>query len=181
MDRVEMQWKDFDLFNPTEEHKMLRETIRQWVAEKVEPQALESDRHERFNLDLFRQLGELGLLGITVPEEFGGSGLGTLAAVIAHEEISYSDPGFCLAYLAHSMLCVNNMAAHGSREQKQKYLPGLCSGQWIGAMAMSEANYGTDVLGMETKAEKRGIIILSTVPRCGSPMVVLMMRELRGM
>ncbi len=151
-----MQWKNFDLFNPTEEHKMLRETIRQWVAEKVEPQALEFDRHEKFNLNLFRQLGELGLLGITVPEEFGGSGLGTLAAVIAHEEISYSDPGFCLAYLAHSMLCVNNMAAHGNREQKQKYLPGLCSGQWIGAMAMSEANYGTDVLGMETKAEKKG-------------------------
>ena len=151
-----MQWKKFDLFNPTEEHRMLRETISQWVAEKVEPQALESDRQEKFNLDLFRQLGELGLLGITVPEEFGGSGLGSLAAVIAHEEISCSDPGFCLAYLAHSMLCVNNMAAHGSREQKQKYLPRLCSGQWIGAMAMSEANYGTDVLGMETKAEKKG-------------------------
>ncbi len=153
---MEEQWKGFDLFNPTEEHRMLRETVRQWVADKVEPQALEFDRQEKFNLDLFRQLGELGLLGITVQEEFGGSGLGPLAAVIAHEEISYSDPGFCLAYLAHSMLCVNNMAAHGSEAQKQKYLPRLCSGQWIGAMAMSEANYGTDVLGMETKAEKNG-------------------------
>ncbi len=144
----------FDLFNPTEEHQMLRETIQQWVSEEVEPQALEFDRNEKFNLDLFRKLGELGLLGITVPEEFGGSGLGATAAVIAHEELSYSDPGFCLAYLAHSMLCVNNMAAHASKEQKEKYLPKLCSGEWVGAMAMSEANYGTDALGMETTAKK---------------------------
>ena len=151
-----MQWRNFDLFNPTEEHRILRETLSQWVADRVEPQALEFDREERFNLDLFRQLSELGLLGVTVPEEFGGSGLGALEAVIAHEELSYSDPGFCLAYLAHSMLCANNMAAHGSREQKQKYLPKLCSGQWIGAMAMSEAGHGTDVLGMETRAQRRG-------------------------
>lgn len=145
-----------DLFNPTDEHQMLRATIKQWVSEEVEPQALEHDRQEKFNLPLFKKLGELGLLGITVPEEYGGSGLGALAAVIAHEEISYSDPGFCLAYLAHSMLCVNNMAVHANSEQKQKYLPKLCSGDWIGAMAMSEANYGTDVLGMETTAKKEG-------------------------
>lgn len=145
-----------DLFNPTEEHQMLRETVQQWVASEVEPQALEFDRNEKFNLDLFRKLGELGLLGITVPEEYGGSGLSSTAAVIAHEELSYSDPGFCLAYLAHSMLCVNNMASHASNEQKLKYLPKLCSGEWIGAMAMSEANYGTDALGMETSARKEG-------------------------
>ena len=150
-----MSWKEFDLFNPTEEHKILRETITQWVAHKVEPQALKFDREEKFNLDLFRQLGGMGLLGITVAEEFGGSGLDPLAVVIAHEEISFSDPGFCLAYLAHSMLCVNNLAAYGNQEQKQKYLPKLCSGEWIGAMAMSEANYGTDVFNMETKAEKK--------------------------
>jgi isovaleryl-CoA dehydrogenase len=151
-----MTWKTMDLFNPTDEHQMLRESLQQWVAEELEPQALESDRKEQFNLALFRKLGELGLLGITVPEEFGGSGLAAVAAVIAHEELSYSDPGFCLAYLAHSMLCVNNMAAHASPEQKQKYLPKLCSGEWVGAMAMSEANYGTDVLGMETTAVKKG-------------------------
>lgn len=151
-----MEWQNFDLYNPTDEHQMLRDTIRQWVAEEVEPQALEFDRNEKFNLPLFRKLGELGLLGITAPEEYGGSGLGALAAVIAHEEISYSDPGFCLAYLAHAMLCVNNMAAHASHEQKQKYLPKLSSGEWVGAMAMSEANYGTDVLGMETTAKKDG-------------------------
>ncbi len=151
-----MDMHNFDLFNPTDEHQMLRETISQWVASEVEPQALEFDRNEKFNLDLFRQLGDLGLLGITVPEEFGGSGLGSVAAVIAHEELSYSDPGFCLAYLAHAMLCVNNMSSHASQEQKQKYLPKLCSGEWVGAMAMSEANYGTDVLGMETTAKKQG-------------------------
>ncbi len=151
-----MDLQKFDLFNPTDEHAMLRETIAQWVAAEVEPQALEFDRDEKFNLPLFRKLGDMGLLGITVSEDFGGSGLGALAAVIAHEEISYSDPGFCLAYLAHSMLCVNNMAHHASQEQKQKYLPKLCSGEWVGAMAMSEANYGTDVLGMETTAKKEG-------------------------
>lgn len=151
-----MEFQSVDLFNPTEEHQMLRESIAQWVAAEVEPQALEFDRNEKFNLGLFRKLGEMGLLGITVPEEFGGSGLGSTAAVIAHEELSYSDPGFCLAYLAHSMLCVNNMASHASQEQKEKYLPKLCSGEWVGAMAMSEANYGTDVLGMETTAKKEG-------------------------
>ncbi len=151
-----MDLQKLDLFNPTDEHAMLRETIAQWVLAEVEPQALEYDRNEKFNLDLFKKMGELGLLGITVPEEFGGSGLGALAAVIVHEELSYSDPGFCLAYLAHSMLCVNNMTHHASQEQKMKYLPKLCSGEWVGAMAMSEANYGTDVLGMETTAKKEG-------------------------
>ena len=145
-----------DLFNPTDEHQMLRDTIQQWVSAEVEPQALEYDRNEKFNLELFKKMGELGLLGITVPEQYGGAGLSSLAAVIVHEELSYSDPGFCLAYLAHSMLCVNNMAAHASEAQKEKYLPKLCSGEWVGAMAMSEANYGTDVLGMETTAKKDG-------------------------
>ena len=146
----------FDLFNPTEEHKMLRETIRSFVAAEVEPQALEHDRAERFNLPLFRKLGELGLLGITVPEAYGGSGLDPLAAVIAHEELSASDPGFCLAYLAHSMLFVNNMAVNGSEEQKQRVLPSVCSGAAVGAMAMSEPNFGTDVIGMETTADLHG-------------------------
>jgi isovaleryl-CoA dehydrogenase len=96
----------------------------------------------------------LGLLGITVEEEFGGSGLDATAAIIVHEELASVDPGFCLAYLAHSMLCVNNIANNGSYEQKKRYLPKLCSGEWIGAMAMSEPGVGTDVLGMSTKAEK---------------------------
>jgi isovaleryl-CoA dehydrogenase len=151
-----MKIRTLDLFNPTEEHKMLRETVRSFTASDVEPQALNYDRQEKFNLPLFRKLGELGLLGITVPGEFGGSEMDALSAVIAHEEISYSDPGFCLAYLAHSMLCVNNLAVNGSKEQKEKYLPGLCSGELVGAMAMSEPNCGTDVLGMESTATKKG-------------------------
>lgn len=146
----------FDLMNPTAEHKMLRETVRAFVESEVEPQALEHDRAERFNLPLFRKLGELGLLGITVPETYGGSGLDAVAAVIAHEELSASDPGFCLAYLAHSMLFVNNLAVNGSEAQKLRILPGVCDGSKVGAMAMSEPNYGTDVLGMETTAKKSG-------------------------
>lgn len=145
-----------DLFNPSEEHRLLRETVRAFVADQVEPQAHQFDREEKFNLPLFRQLGELGLLGISVPNEYGGSEMDAVSAVIAHEELSYSDPGFCLAYLAHSMLCVNNLAVNGSEEQKKKYLPALCTGEMVGAMAMSEPNYGTDVLGMETTAKKQG-------------------------
>ena len=149
-------YKEWDLFQPTEEHQMLRETLRQFVKEEVEPQALEYDRKEKFNLTLFRKLGELGLLGITVPEAYGGSGMDALAAVITHEELSSSDPGFCLAYLAHSMLSVNNLAVNGSEEQKKKWLPGLCTGQLVGAMAMSEPAVGTDVLGMASTAERVG-------------------------
>ncbi len=147
------EWQSFDIGNPTEEHAMLREMIRDFVQEEVEPQALEHDKHEKFNVDLFRQLGDYGLLGITVPEEYGGAGMDATAAVIANEEISASDPGFGLAYLAHSMLFVNNLAQNGSEDQKNRILPKVCSGEWIGAMAMSEPNYGTDVLGMETTAD----------------------------
>ncbi len=151
-----MNYKDFDLFNPTSEHGMLRETVKSFTQAEVEPQAHEYDRKERFNLPLFRKLGELGLLGITVSDEFGGSGMDATAAVIVHEELSASDPGFCLAYLAHSMLFVNNLAVNGSVEQKKKFLPKLCSGEWVGAMAMSEPAVGTDVLGMATTAVKKG-------------------------
>lgn len=143
-----------DIANPSEEHQMLREMIRDFTHEFVEPQAHEFDKKEQFNLDLFRQLGELGLLGITVPEEYGGSGLDAVAATIAHEELSYSDPGFTLAYLAHSMLFVNNLAQNGSEEQKNRILPKVCSGEWIGAMAMSEPDAGTDVLGLSTTAKQ---------------------------
>jgi isovaleryl-CoA dehydrogenase len=149
-------WKNYDLFQPTEEHKMLREMVRSFVRDEVEPQAHAFDKKEEFNLPLFRKLGELGLLGITVPEEFGGAGMDATAACLVHEELSASDPGFALAYLAHSMLCVNNLSQNGSQAQKEKYLPKLCSGEWVGAMAMSEPNYGTDVVGMESTAVKEG-------------------------
>ncbi len=147
-------WKTFDLFNPTESHLMLRKTVRQFVLLEVEPQAHTMDRQEQFNLPLFRKLGPLGLLGITVDEDFGGSGLDALAATIVHEELSFSDPGFCLAYLAHSMLLVNNLNFNGSEEQKRKFLPALCDGSWVGGMAMSEPHVGTDVLGMQSMVQK---------------------------
>jgi isovaleryl-CoA dehydrogenase len=153
---IDQNLREFDLSNPTPEHKMLRETVREFVKSEVEPQALEYDRAEKFNLTLFRKLGDLGLLGLTVSEEFGGSGMDAVAAAIVHEELSSSDPGFCLAYLAHSMLFVNNLAVNGNEAQKKKYLPGLCSGALIGCMAMSEPAVGTDVLGLETTAEKKG-------------------------
>ena len=133
---------------------MLREMVRDFVREEVEPQALEFDREEKFNLDLFRKLGEYGLLGISVPAEHGGSGMDATAVAIINEELSYSDPAFCLAYLAHSQLMVNNLAFNGTEEQKSRILPKVCSGEWIGCMAMSEPGYGTDVLGMQTTAEK---------------------------
>jgi isovaleryl-CoA dehydrogenase len=149
-------YKDFDLSNPTPEHSMVRDTLKSFVKAEVEPQAAEYDKKEMFNLSLFKKLGELGLMGITVPENYGGAGMDATAAAIIHEELSSSDPGFCLAYLAHSMLMVNNLAVNGSEELKQKYLPKLSSGEWIGAMAMSEPAVGTDVLGMQTTAVKKG-------------------------
>jgi isovaleryl-CoA dehydrogenase len=144
-----------DIANPSDEHVMLREMMRDFVSEKVEPQALQFDRSETFNLELFRSLGEMGLLGITAPDEYGGSGLDATAAVIVHEELSASDPGFALAYLAHSMLFVNNLAQNGSEEQKSRIIPLVSTGEWVGAMAMSEPDFGTDVLGLATTATQR--------------------------
>ena len=141
-----------DIANPSEEHLMLREMVRDWTNEYVEPQAFEHDKHERFNLELLRSMGELGLLGISAPEEYGGAGLDATACAIVHEELSASDPGFALAYLAHSMLFVNNLAYNGTEAQKVRILPKVCSGEWIGAMAMSEPDAGTDVLGLSTTA-----------------------------
>jgi isovaleryl-CoA dehydrogenase len=145
-----------DLFNPTEEHKVLRDMVRSFAEREVAPQAEEYDRNEAFNLELFRKLGELGLLGITAPAKFGGSGMDAVAAVIAHEELSAADPGFTLAYLAHAMLFVNNLAVNGSDEQRAKFLPPTCSGEMVAGMCMSEPGAGTDVLGMSTVAVKDG-------------------------
>jgi isovaleryl-CoA dehydrogenase len=119
---------------------------------QVEPQALEYNRTESFNLPLLKQLGDLGLLGLTVEEEYGGAGLDAAAVVLAHEELSYSDPAFCLSYLAHSLLLVNNLSTNASPEQKARFLPQAVWGKKIGGMGMSEPNAGTDVLGMSTKA-----------------------------
>ena len=145
-----------DIYLPTDEHRMLRDTVRAFVVKAVEPQALVHDAEERFNRPLFSQLGEMGLLGITVPEADGGAEMDAVAAVIAHEELSASDPGFCLAYLAHSILCVNNLARNASAAQRKRWLPNLLSGAHVGAMGMSEPGTGTDVLSMKTQAHRQG-------------------------
>ena len=143
------------LFNPTTEHRLLRESLQEFVNQEVEPQALQHDQHEKFNLTLFKKLGSLGLLGLTVKEE-PGMGMDAVAVCIAHEELSYSDPGFCLAYLAHSVLCVHNLNQNANKEQRKKWLTPLCSGKWVGAMAMSEPSAGTDILAMNSQAQKQG-------------------------
>jgi len=145
-----------DLFNPSAEHRALRELVRSFAEREVDPQAEASDREERFNIELFGKLGELGLLGVTVEERFGGAGLDPVAAVIAHEELSAADPGFALAYLAHSMLFANNLQINGSDAQRSKYLPDACSGKTVCGMCMSEPGAGTDVLGMQTSAARKG-------------------------
>merc|ERR1719502_643149 len=129
--------------------------VSSFVAAEVEPQALEYNRAERFNHELFRRTGELGLLGVTVDPEYGGSGMDAAAACIVHEELSYSDPAFCLSYLAHSQLFVNNLERNGTPEQLARLLPRAVSGELIGGMGMSEPSVGTDVLGMSTKATKQ--------------------------
>ena len=143
-----------DIANPTEESVMLRAMVRDFVDESVEPQAHDHDKHERFNIELLKSMGEMGLLGVTASEEYGGAGLDAIAAVIVHEELSASDPGFALAYLAHSMLFVNNLEFNGNVQQKERIMPKVCSGEWIAAMAMSEPDAGTDVLGISTTAQQ---------------------------
>jgi isovaleryl-CoA dehydrogenase len=145
-----------DLFNPTPEHLALRQTLRRFAETEVEAQAAAHDRDEAFNLPLFRKLGELGVLGLTVPEAWGGSGMDAAAVAIVHEELSAVDPGFTLAYLAHALLFANNLAVNGSDAQRAKYLPDACSGARVGGMCMSEPGAGTDVLGMRTTAARRG-------------------------
>ncbi len=145
-----------ELENPTEEHRLLRKLVRDLVREAVEPQAEEHDREGKLNVPLLRRLGELGLLGITIPAEDGGAGMDAVAATLVHHELSKSDPGFCLAYLAHSMLFVNNFYWAGSDEQRARYLPKVLTGEHIGAMGMTEPSAGTDVMGMRTTARRDG-------------------------
>jgi len=135
---------------------MLRAMVAEFTTEQVEPQAEEYDNKECLNLDLFRSIADLGLLGVTIPAEHGGAGMDTLAAVIVHEELSKSDPGFCLAYLAHSMLFVNNFFYCSNDEQRARYLEPVLTGEWVAGMGMSEPGYGTDVVGMQTTATRQG-------------------------
>jgi isovaleryl-CoA dehydrogenase len=145
-----------DLFDPTDEHRALRSLVADFTRAEVEPQAALHDAKGVLNVELFRKLGELGLLGVTVPVEDGGAGMDSVAAVIVHHELSKSDPGFCLAYLAHSMLFVNNFYHCSNAEQRAKYLPKVLTGEWIAGMGMTEPGAGTDVLGMSTTAVRDG-------------------------
>jgi isovaleryl-CoA dehydrogenase len=140
----------------SDEHKMLQETVRQFAKTELAPRIEKLDHEEGFNRDAFFKMGELGLLGIIVPEADGGTGLDSVAACIAMEEIGAIDASTALSYLAHTILCVNQIAKNGNTEQKKKYLPKLISGEWIGGMGMSEPGAGSDALGMKTKAVRQG-------------------------
>ncbi len=140
------------LFNPTEEHTLLRQNVAEFGRREVEPQAAEFDAKGELNVPLFRKLGELGLLGVTVPIEDEGAGMDAVAAVIVHHELAKYDPGFTLAYLAHSMLFVNNFYYCANEEQRARVLPRVLSGEWVAGMGMTEPGAGTDVLGMSTTA-----------------------------
>ncbi|REF70301.1 MULTISPECIES: isovaleryl-CoA dehydrogenase [Paracoccus] len=142
-------------FDLGEDVNALRETVHRWAQERVRPIAAEVDRKNAFPNELWREMGDLGLLGITVSEEFGGSGMGYLAHVIATEEIARASASVSLSYGAHSNLCVNQIKLNGTDEQRRKYLPDLCSGRAVGALAMSEEGAGSDVVGMKLRAEKR--------------------------
>ena len=153
---TEGEWRAFDLHAPTPEHALLAETLREFVAREVEPQAASHDREERFNLALFRRAGELGLLGVTLPEELGGSGLDATAAVQVYEALSTSDPGFALSVLAHAILFAQNVAVNGDDLQRKRVLPKAAKGEWIGGLCMTEPAVGTDVLAMRTRARRDG-------------------------
>ena len=143
-------------FGLGETANMIRESVQSFVSTEIAPLADEIDRQDEFPPGLWRKMGALGLLGITVPQEHGGAGMGCLEHVLAMEEISRGSASVGLAYGAHSNLCVNQINRNGTEEQKRRYLPGLISGKHVGALAMSEAGAGSDVVGMQLRAVKQG-------------------------
>src|SRR6185436_18146893 len=144
---------DFDLGETAD---ALRDTVARFSNDNIAPRAEEIDKTNKFPRDMWPKLGALGLLGITVEEDFGGAGLGYLEHCVAMEEISRGSGAIGLSYGAHSNLCVNQISRNGTPEQKRKYLPKLISGEHVGALAMSEPNSGSDVVSMRTRADKKG-------------------------
>ncbi len=142
-------------FDLGEDVAALRETVHRWAQERLRPMAAGIDRDNIFPAELWCEMGDLGLLGITVPEEYGGADMGYLAHVIATEEIARASASVSLSYGAHSNLCVNQIRLNGNADQKARYLPGLVSGESVGALAMSEEGAGSDVVGMKLRAEKK--------------------------
>ncbi len=143
-------------FHLGETADMIRTSVREFTSQQIAPRASLIDRTDEFPMDLWSKMGNLGLLGMTVPEEDGGTGLGYLEHVIAMEEISRASASVGLSYGAHSNLCVNQIRLNGTNEQKKRYLPGLISGEDVGALAMSEPAAGSDVVSMKLRAEKKG-------------------------
>ena len=149
------QWASLDFFLG-EEIDMLRDSVARFAAKEIAPRAGEADRTDQFPMDLWRKFGDMGLLGLTVSEEFGGAGMGYLAHMVAMEEISRASGGIGLSYGAHSNLCVNQINRNGTDEQKRRFLPRLISGEHIGALAMSEPEAGSDVISMKLRADRQG-------------------------
>ena len=148
-------YKNFN-FHLVETVDMIREQVNAFARDEIAPRAEAIDRDNEFPNDLWEKMGDMGLLGMTVPEEFGGTGLGYIEHVVVMEEISRASASVGLSYGAHSNLCVNQINRNGTTAQKQKYLPKLCSGEHVGALAMSEPNAGSDVVSMKLRADKKG-------------------------
>jgi isovaleryl-CoA dehydrogenase len=146
--------------NLGEDLDMLRDLVFKFAQNEIAPRAADIDSSNEFPADLWRKMGDIGILGITVSEEFGGSDMGYLAHAIVMEEISRASASVGLSYGAHSNLCVNQIHKNGTHEQKSKYLPKLCSGEHVGALAMSEPGAGSDVVSMKLKAEKQGDVYI---------------------